>query len=94
MRFNEKFASDDKHNSFTLTADGCIARTQLPDGQTRMEFEASDCVDSFGNSAMADERMMQNYLSVLSKHGKKIRKEQTVEEFISDNMDIIDQYER
>lgn len=92
MKFNEKFATDDLHTSMALTSDGCMAR--MNDDSAFRDAELDTRVDSFGNGAEADERMMMNYLSILTKHGKQPAPQQSIEQFIIKNMDILSEYER
>lgn len=93
MTFDEKFAVDDTtngHSSFTLTADGCMNR--LVDTSVGRRGELNDRIESFGGAAEADERMIQNYLFTLSKHGKHPRKEESIEAFILRHIEIISSY--
>jgi hypothetical protein len=85
--FNEKFAQDDQHNSFTLTSDGCMKR--MEDKTPFRELELNNRVDHFGRGAMADERLLMNYVCLLKREGFQPNAVETIESFIIRHMDVI-----
>lgn len=91
MTFNERFAHDDEHNSFTLTADGCINR--LADSSPFRDNELNSVLNqSFARNAEADERTLMNYVSILSRCGKQPMLNETLESFVIRNIELVSDY--
>lgn len=90
MNSSERFATDDKHRSMVLTADGCTNRLtdNTPFRDNELAINAS-CEFHRGNKDEAEERMMMNYLSILTSLGKQPSSRQTIESFIIENLDLI-----
>ena len=88
VTFEDRFASDDRHNSFTLTADGCMRRfdqTKLfRENELNLKGEGH-----FGRAAMLEERTLMNYVSILAKKGKQPLANETIESFVIKNIDSI-----
>lgn len=90
MRFDDKFASDDQHQSFTLTADGCMNR--MTDTTVFRDLELETRVDVFGRGSEADERLVMNYLAILINEGLQPSPGQSIESFIIKNIDAISRF--
>lgn len=90
MQFYDKFATDSKHNSMTLTADGCMARMQ--DDSPFRDGELNRVEQVMGQGADADERMLLNYVSILASQGLQPSSNQSLESFVIKNIALIDDY--
>ena len=96
MQFHDRFATDDKHHSMVLTADGCAKRLidETPFRDNELMTEAVTIARDFnmGNAAEAQERRMMNYISILARHGKQPNSRQTIESFIIEHLDLLSEF--
>jgi hypothetical protein len=89
--FLKKFATDDKWNSFCLTADGCYQRHNIPrDKQYLTDQESTRKAFAGHNRVVADDRRINNMLSILASKGvNDLRADESVEEFIIRHGDVL-----
>lgn len=89
--FQKKFATDDKWNSFCLTADGCGKRHNIPrDKQYLNDQESTRKAFAGYNHAVADDRKINNMLSILASKGiKDLRADESVEDFIKRHENVL-----
>ena len=90
--FNEKFETDSKHNSSCLTASGCFMRHnvarrdefQTPQENYRSEGRYFSREDAF-------ERRLISKVAILKKLGCVLMADETVEQFVLRNSDMLDE---
>ena len=86
--FDEKFSSDNVHNSCCLTSDGCMSRHHLPrknQYMSRSESRARE-FNTFNRASFEDQQLISMVAELQSK-GLILKSDETLEQYVERNQD-------